>query len=147
MERIATASGLSRGETERRLRALGEDGLVRIDPGPFGGWALIEPGRAADDEWLTGQLERRCVRDRVLDWYRRFLDLNPELLRICSDWQMCNIGGVVGLNDHRDDDYDPRVLSCLFSLDDSVQALLTELATTFPGSTSTASACRRRWKR
>lgn len=59
---------------------------------------------------------------------------------------MRNIAGVAGLNDHRDDD-DARVLSRLFRLDDTVQILLTELATTRPRSRSIASVCRRRWKR
>jgi hypothetical protein len=56
--------------------------------------------------------------------------LNPELLEICSDWQMRSIGGSPSINDHSDDDYDARVLSRLFRLDDSAQALLVELATT-----------------
>lgn len=132
MERIATASGLAHGETERCLLALRDGGLVSLDPGPFGGWALTEPGRAADDEHLKRELADPGVRDRVLESYRRFLDLNPGLLEVCSDWQMRNLGGTPSLNDHSDDDYDARVLSRLFRVDDTVHALLADLAIVLP---------------
>jgi hypothetical protein len=132
MERIATASGLAPGETERCLLALRDGGLVSLDPGPFGGWALTEPGRAADDEHLKRELADPGVRDRVLESYRRFLDLNPGLLEVCSDWQMRNLGGTPSLNDHSDDDYDARVLSRLFRVDDTVHALLADLAIVLP---------------
>jgi hypothetical protein len=101
VEPIATASGLSRHETERCLHNLGDDGLAGFDQGPFGGWALTDRGRAADDEGLVRELERVGAREFVLDGYRRFLVLNPELLEICSDWQVRNIGGATILNDHR----------------------------------------------
>src|SRR5690606_7500073 len=63
---------------------------------------------------------------------RRFLDLNPGLLEVCSDWQMRNLGGTPSLNDHSDDDYDARVLSRLFRVDDTVHALLADLAIVLP---------------
>jgi len=48
--RLATASGLSPFETRTRLARLSDDGLVELDPGPFGGWALTDDGLAKAKE-------------------------------------------------------------------------------------------------
>lgn len=132
MDRICAAAGLARDEVDRCLHALSADGRASLDPGPFGGWSLTDAGRAADDEWLSQELDDPGARAALLSGYQQFLGLNPELLQVCSDWQMRNIGGTPSLNDHSDDDYDARVLSRLFRLDDNVQALLTELVIALP---------------
>ena len=66
-------------------------------------WARVAPG---------GELEAAVERA-----YERFLPLNRELLRVCSDWQV-RPGGVP--NDHRDPTYDWSVIDRLVTLDDRV---------------------------
>lgn len=127
-ERVAVASGLNSDEVERCLHVLAENVLVDLAPGPFGGWSLTDAGRVADDEWLSRELDGRGAREQVGDLYRQFLILNPELLQICSDWQMRRIGSSPTLNDHTDVDYDSRVLSRLFRLDGEAQVLCSGLA-------------------
>ncbi|HSJ33877.1 MAG TPA: hypothetical protein VLB85_02375 [Acidimicrobiia bacterium] len=102
MDRISAASDLARDEVDRWLHALSVDGLASLDPGPFGGWSLTDAGRAADDEWLAQELDAPGARTAVLNCYRQFLGLNPELLQVCSDWQMRSFGGSPSLNDHTD---------------------------------------------
>ena len=73
-------------------------------------WARLPAG--GDEE----QLARRA--------YERFLPLNRELVRICSDWQV-RPGGVP--NDHRDARYDWSVLDRLHSVDERVAPLASRL--------------------
>lgn len=127
-DRIATAAGLTPGEVERLLYDLGDAGLVDLDPGPFGGWSLTDAGRADDDAWLARSLEEGDTRQEVQACYERFLGLNPQLLDICSAWQMRTIGGTPTLNDHTDADYDAGVLTRLMRLDDEAQPLCADLA-------------------
>jgi len=76
-------------------------------------WARLPAG--GDDE----QIARRA--------YERFLPLNRELLRVCSDWQV-RPGGVP--NDHRDARYDWSVLDRLHALDERVGPVASRLGRT-----------------
>jgi hypothetical protein len=75
---------------------------------------ITAEGRAAHREWA------RCepgseVEERVRRALDRFLILNTELLRLCSDWQVKGGGEP---NDHRDAAYDWSVIERLRSLDE-----------------------------
>lgn len=76
-------------------------------------WARLSPG--GDDE----QVARRA--------YERFLPLNRELLRVCSDWQV-RPGGVP--NDHRDARYDWAVLDRVHALDERIGPVASRLGRT-----------------
>jgi hypothetical protein len=127
-ERVATASGRPRHDTAARLHSLSAQGLVALDPGPFGGWGLTDNGRTIDNELVRDELELTGARDQVRQWYESFLDLNPKLLQICTDWQMRKVGESHLLNDHDDADYDAKVLTRLMRIDESVQVICGELA-------------------
>ena len=127
-ERVADASGLGIGETEVRLSDLSDRGLVRLDPGPFGGWGLTESGRLTDKELVRNELDTVGGHDHVRSCYESFLGLNPTLLQICGDWQMQKLGNIPTLNDHTDPDYDAKVLSRLIRIDTSVQRVCSDLA-------------------
>jgi hypothetical protein len=73
-------------------------------------WARLSEG--GDDE----KVARRA--------YERFLPLNRELLRICSDWQV-RPGGIT--NDHTDPRYDWSVIDRLQALDERVGPVVTRL--------------------
>ena len=128
--RLATASGVATGDTQECLNQLADMGLAVLAPGPFGGWGITDAGRSADDDWLAGQLEVLETRERIERYYGQFLGLNPNLLQVCSDWQMRTIGNSPALNDHSDADYDAKVLTRLMRIDDSAQTLCGYLADT-----------------
>jgi phage-related protein len=73
-------------------------------------WARLPPG--GEDE----QLARRA--------YERFLPLNRELVRVCTDWQV-RPGGAP--NDHRDARYDWSVLDRLHTIDERVGPIASRL--------------------
>lgn len=126
-ERVATASGVPRSAANALLHELSGAGMVESAPGPFGGWSLTDVGRATERELLHEELEREDARDLVLRCYEVFLGLNPTLLEVCSDWQICRIGTGYVLNDHADRDYDARVLSRLIRIDEAVQEVCAKL--------------------
>jgi hypothetical protein len=76
-------------------------------------WARIPVG--APDE----QIARRA--------YERFLPLNRELLRICSDWQV-RPGGIP--NDHRDARYDWAIVDRLHTLDERIAPVVSRVGRT-----------------
>ncbi|CAM4065488.1 transcriptional regulator [Kibdelosporangium persicum] len=108
--RIADAAGLTPSAVESELIDLAVDGLVTREPGGFGGWSVTDAGRAADSERVAEELETSGARERVTRAYEDFLVLNPELLDLCTAWQMRSVDGVATLNDHADSAYDARVL-------------------------------------
>ncbi len=73
-------------------------------------WARLAAGGEAE------QIARRS--------YERFLPLNRELLRICSDWQV-RPGGVP--NDHADPRYDWAVIDRARALDERVAPIVSRL--------------------
>jgi hypothetical protein len=78
------------------------------------GVRVTAEGREAHTTWarlVAGSDEEAAARRA----YERFLPLNRELLRVCSDWQV-RPGGVP--NDHRDLRYDWSVVDRLRAIDD-----------------------------
>ncbi|MGC5009699.1 transcriptional regulator [Streptosporangium sp. DT93] len=110
LDRLAEATGMSESDVESELIDLAVAGLVTRTPGVFGGWGITEAGRAADAERVSAELDAAGTRDTVTKAYDGFLVLNPELLDLCTAWQMRSADGVVVPNEHDDPAYDARVL-------------------------------------
>ena len=91
---------------------------------------LLNPaqGRSEGERLLASQLDRLGVRQRVENAYGRFLELNPEILQLCTDWQICQQpDGERTLNDHSDPDYDAQGIDRLGQLDARLRDVLAEL--------------------
>jgi hypothetical protein len=127
-DRVTAASGFTANEATRLLIELADRGLVSSTPGPFGGWALTDEGRVAVQKWLEDELASAGATDLVRRSYEQFLMLNPTLLDVSTDWQMVRIGDGHIVNDHRDPDYDAKVLDRLIKLDESVQRICADLS-------------------
>jgi hypothetical protein len=110
LARVAEATGLSESDVESELIDLAVAGLVTYSPGDFGGWGLTEAGRVEDAKRISAELDTAGTRTTVLEAYDDFLVLNPELLDLCTAWQIRFVDGVAIPNDHTDPAYDSRVL-------------------------------------
>ncbi|GAA3140144.1 hypothetical protein GCM10010466_34030 [Planomonospora alba] len=126
--RVAEAAGLPRPVVESELDDLVAAGLVSHDPGDFGGWGLTEAGRAADAERISRELDATGARAAVTAAYEDFLVLNPELLDICTAWQLRSADGAFAPNDHTDPAYDARVLERLADLHRRADTVCAELS-------------------
>ncbi|WP_018681030.1 hypothetical protein [Actinokineospora enzanensis] len=127
--RVAEATGLAEADVESELIDLGIDGLVTYDSGAFGAWGLTAAGKVADADRINDELESAGARPAVAAAFERFLVLNPELLDLCTAWQLRAVDGVMTVNDHHDAAYDARVLDRFADLDRRVAPVHTELST------------------
>jgi len=106
-------------ETETVTLLVGEGYVVRSARGI----RITTEGRATHATWArlpVGGEEEQLTRRA----YERFLPLNRELLRVCTDWQV-RPGGVP--NDHRDARYDWAVLDRLHAIDERVGPIASRL--------------------
>ena len=72
----------------------------------------------------AGELADTGQSSMVRAGYERFLDVNGELLAVCTDWQVR--GGA--LNDHSDAAYDGKVVDRLQAVEGAVQPIVTDLS-------------------
>src|SRR5437764_833674 len=110
-EAISTTTGVPSHDVQRHLDAAHESGHAMKRDGRLSGWALTPAGRQHHAALLNDDVERAGSRDKVDAAYRQFLDVNGELLGVCTDWQM-RVGpnGEQTLNDHSDPIYDKAVI-------------------------------------
>ncbi|MFI6395421.1 transcriptional regulator [Nonomuraea sp. NPDC050540] len=129
LARVSATTGLDESAVESELIDLAVAGLVTHQ---MGAWGLTEAGRATDAEWINEELESGGARPAITAAFERFLVLNPELLDLCTAWQMRSVDGVLTVNDHRDRSYDGRVLDRFSDLDQRAAAVCAELSTALP---------------
>ncbi|GAA2112149.1 hypothetical protein GCM10009759_54670 [Kitasatospora saccharophila] len=130
--RLGAITGLDESAAESELIDLGVDGLVTRLSGAPPVWCLTDAGRAADAERIAGELEAAGARARVAAAYERFMVLNPELLDLCTAWQLRSVDGVTTVNDHGDPAHDSRVLARFADLDGRAAEVGAELSAVLP---------------
>lgn len=130
--RLATATGLDEAEVESELIDLAVAGLVRRSVDGFAVWGLAEAGRVADAVRITEEMDSVGARATVVSAYERFLVLNPELLDLCTAWQLRSVDGAMVPNDHGDASYDARVLGRFDDLDRRLAVACAELSAALP---------------
>ncbi|MFI6451699.1 transcriptional regulator [Streptosporangium amethystogenes] len=132
LTRLAGATGLGESNVESKLIDLAVAGLVTYMGGGFGGWSLTDSGRVVDAERITAELESAGARAAVTAAFDGFLVLNPELLDLCTAWQLRSVDGVMTANDHGDPSYDARVLARFAEFDQRAAAVGAELSAALP---------------
>src|SRR3954470_5060720 len=126
----AETAGLTEEEASALLDRAKADGLVMYRDGRISGWSLTPNGRTHHGQLLAAELEAGGYRDTVHAGYQRFLEINSNLLGVCTDWQMRpGPAGQPVLNDHSDPSYDRGVIARLRGIDDTVQPVCRELGT------------------
>jgi hypothetical protein len=124
-EPIAEVLGVAVDEVEVQLEALIDAELVMYREGAqMSGFALTPAGREEGQLMLRRELDSAGVVEIVDGAYRRFLDLNGDMLRLCTDWQ---VKPDETLNDHADDDYDQEVIGRLVALNDHLRSIMVDL--------------------
>jgi hypothetical protein len=126
---VAALVGVEPAEVSALLEQLKADELVLYREGRLTGWAVTPAGRKAQEEGLQAELAASGARDAVFDAYKRFLDLNNDLLGVCTAWQMKDEATI---NDHADASYDRGVIDQLHELHSKVEPILTDLEGVFP---------------
>jgi hypothetical protein len=128
---IAVATGLDEDAVEAAMRVHAANDLVTLRTGALPGWALTPFGRDEDAQGCAAELDGAAVRETVDALYRRFLVLNPQLLRLCTDWQLyppVDNKTPPEPNRHEDAAYDAEVVARLCKVDSAAQPICDELA-------------------
>jgi DNA-binding MarR family transcriptional regulator len=121
---VAALIDIDTATVAAQLDQLKADDLVLYREGRLNGWALTPAGRKAQEQGLQAELAAAGMRDAVFDAYKRFLDLNNDLLAICTAWQMKDEATI---NDHTDPAYDGSVIDRLHELHERVEPIITDL--------------------
>lgn len=121
---VAALTRLTEDEAAAYLEKSASAGHATRREGRISGWALTAEGRSKHAEQIATELDDTGERAAVEDAYRRFKEINAELLTVCTDWQLR--GGLV--NDHGDSDYDAAVIKRLGDVDAAVQPICDDLA-------------------
>ena len=125
---IAEAVGVSEADAKPVLDALVGEGLATYRDGRLSGFSLTKDGREQHAELLAAELEGTGARPAVEGGYRRFLELNSDLLAICTAWQLRDVDGESVLNDHSDAAHDRAVVDRLGTLHTGVEPICVDLA-------------------
>jgi hypothetical protein len=131
---VAARMRLDAGTTTEVLEDCEAFGWVRRTAfaGPPG-WSLTEAGRARNEALLGEDVDARGVRERVERVHEDFVALNARALDAFTRWQVRAIpGDALAPNDHRDAQWDDRVLDDLGSLGRRLVPLATTLTGLLP---------------
>lgn len=113
-ERAAAATVLDADEASACLCRLVSSALAVERTGRITGFTLTVSGHETLNALLAEEGLRTCAPLR--DCYERFLQLNPRVLKLSSEWQVRSDGGVEVPNDHLDEGYDTAVIDRLIEL-------------------------------
>ena len=123
---VAAACGLGGAEVSALLDDLAACGLVQ-HPRGRSEWALTAVGHKEHATRMAEELEASACRPTIEDAYRRFLELNPELLAVCTAWQLHDGGAGLVANDHTDAGYDRAVVERLSRVHHQVGPIVDDL--------------------
>src|SRR5687767_8825341 len=87
-EAIGEAVGVPEADAKPALDQLVADGMATYRDGRMSGFTLTKAGREEHAGLLSAELDAAGARDAVTSAYTRFLELNTELLTICTAWQL-----------------------------------------------------------
>jgi hypothetical protein len=125
---LASHLGLDEARTAGLLEQVAIEGLAQYRDGRFSGYSLTPEGRRALSALLAEELDATGLRGAAERCYERFRALNPELLEVCTRWQLREIDGQPVMNDHTDADHDAAVVAELGGLHERAEPLLADLA-------------------
>src|SRR5437879_11420795 len=127
---VASLWGLDEADVAVELKALAEDGLVLRRDGRVSGWSLTADGRVAEAQSIAEELEATGARLPIESAYQRFRAVNPELLEVCTSWQLKSTDDGQSINDHLDADYDAAVVGRLGDVHARALPVVDDLAST-----------------
>jgi hypothetical protein len=125
---IAESAGLVTADVEACLERLAVEGMAVHRDGRLAGWSLTPEGRAEHSRLVGREVDAAGARPAIEGAYERFRALNTGVLDACSRWQVRDIAGTAVVNDHRDPDYDAKVVADLAALHNRVEPLCDDLA-------------------
>lgn len=132
LDRLAHTMGAPADEVESVLIDLAVQGFATRTRGQIAGWHPTDRGRAEDARRIAEELATAGVQPSIAAVFEQFLVLNPQVLDICTDWQLRPVGKTRVLNDHEDHRYDDQVLRRLHRVHREARPLCIQLGQSLP---------------
>jgi len=110
------------------LADLEATGDVAHRSGRFSGWRLTAAGRTRGEALLAAELAGTEAGPQVESAYGAFVELNPMLLSVCTDWQVVDSPDGPVVNDHADPERDRAVLERLDGIQERAMPVTRSLA-------------------
>ncbi|MET0902685.1 MAG: MarR family transcriptional regulator [Acidimicrobiales bacterium] len=124
---MAEVVGVQEADAKPLLDQLVVDGLAAFRDGRLTGFSLTKPGRDEHARLLSAELDASGARGAIESAYRQFLQVNTDLLSICTEWQLRDVDGESTVNDHMDPVYDAAVIEKLSTLHSRVEPICSDL--------------------
>lgn len=128
-ERAACALGTDTDDATERLAKLVASDLATERTGRLPGYTISPLGVERLEELLADEGSRTS--EPLSDCYDRFMQINPRVLRVASDWQVRRDGGLEAANDHSDAAYDASVVDRLVELHERAARCIERIAGCF----------------
>ena len=126
-EVVAATSGLDVDEVSKQLKEQAAEELVVRRDGRISGWSLTPTGRARHASLVAADLHAADAHDVVRSAYDRFLEINQDMLGVCTAWQLRDVDGAQAINDHGDASYDAGIVERLVGIHDRVRPVTADL--------------------
>lgn len=132
LDRLAHTIGAPADDVESVLIDLAVQGFTTRTRGQIACWHLTDRGHAEDARRIAEELATAGVQPSIEAVFEQFLVLNPQVLDICTDWQLRPVGRTRVLNDHEDHRYDDQVLRRLHRVNREARPLCVQLGRSLP---------------
>ena len=121
--------GIPAADAKAALGRLVESGDVKEARGNY----VIMPAGRARLTTRYGEIYKSVRQsDEFTAAYRRFERVNNDLKRLITDWQTITVAGQQAPNDHRDADYDNKIIDRLGAVHERVEPILDAFAVEVP---------------
>src|SRR5688572_1360667 len=120
-------TGLEVDDVSKRLKEQAAEEVVVRRDGRISGWSLTPTGRERHASLVADDLAAAGARDAVRGAYERFLQINQDMLGVCTAWQLRDVDGAQAINDHGDAAYDAGVVEKLVGIHDRVRPVTADL--------------------
>lgn len=128
-QRLAEVVGLPEAEVAERLDELVAKHWVAFHAPAPSGWTLTPDGHQELSARLATELDSAGLRTPLEAAYQRFVDMNGDVLAVCTDWQVrVAADGTLMINDHADGAYDAAVVARLVELNERAGPVCDDLA-------------------
>lgn len=131
VEMVSEMAELDSGSARDALAAAIDADLAELRTGRVSGYSISPEGRFVLQRLLRDELGQAGVRDAVVAAYQDFLDINNDVLGVCTAWQRRpGPDGSTVPNDHADPDYDAEIIERLADVHERMTGVLDALAGT-----------------
>ena len=123
-------TGLDPEKISAILKKFSEKGFItKIMEGM---WQIESAGEEEAAKYREKMLEESGRRDEIIKYCQEFEEINKKFKELVTRWQMKDEGGVLVPNDHKDPDYDFKIIEELNEIHEETKRLISKISEIIP---------------